>query len=240
MNGCATAYYPWCKDIPFSIQSDMSVEVVMTDVIVSFLTKLITSDAIIALIACAIVVGSRDIVQWVRKRLSKQRSLDIAGMNRFDMQVHELLSELRLATQAQRTAYCQFHNGETYFSGSSIQRVSVTHESLDEGVLPLRTVRIGVPVSVLAPLIEQMLRDEAVPICVGSMVESYAKRDLEALGTASFLVLPIRVGLQIVGYLKVHWSNADHAWGKGDVATTCDIVKRMQQAVAANYNLTHK
>ena len=64
-----------------------------------------------------------------KKTLNRQTQFDWNTHNR----LHEVLTELRVQSDCARTQIVQFHNGGEFLDGISMQKMSLTHESLASG-----------------------------------------------------------------------------------------------------------
>lgn len=144
---------------------------------------------------------------WIRKR-QRHRGDNryFRAISDYDMRVHDLLTELRAAHNAARAMVFQFHNGETFFSGSPIQRVSCTHESVAGGAVSIMPMRSGAPVSLYASVMDRVLRDDPQLYFVADLPEGHCKSQLLNWNVVAFACMPIKQGShKIIGYVKLHW-----------------------------------
>lgn len=146
---------------------------------------------------------------WVRfrKQRHSHEERSLREMNSADMYIHDMLTELRIRLGAERAMVFQFHNGDHYLNGNPIQRVSCTHESVAGGYMNSRQLRMPMPVSMLAPIVDAVLADGVSVKWVDQLPDGHAKGVLEGMNVQAFVVKPLRHGkFGITGYLKVHWT----------------------------------
>lgn len=162
------------------------------------------------------IVGVSYAVSIAIKKFMTHRKRDKLGkslisMTKFDREIQGLLTEARLANLANRIMIMQFHNGDHFFSGTPIQKVMCTHESVSMGYASIGSGWASAPVSLMAPMISIMIEHKDETHLVKDMVDSYAKYELTTLGVHSFAIVPLHtspgVGFkdQAIGYLCLHW-----------------------------------
>lgn len=166
-------------------------------------------------IAGLLVGGFTYIRTWWKKR-SKERKegTNFEEMSRYDIQIHDLLTEARGIAEAQRGAIKQFHNGDRFFSGTPIQKITCTHESVAGGYADLAKIQIAVPLSLLTPIMKIMLDSPGTIHTIGDLAESYVKSDMMSIGVHSICVIPLKSrnhsGLpdKIIAYMTLDWVNS--------------------------------
>lgn len=159
------------------------------------------------LAGCTVTVITLLYQAWKRYRHRKSEGCDFEVSGKSDMQVHDLLTELRLRLAASRASVCQFHNGEHYFSGSPIQKSTCTHESVNAGMAEAKPMSVSVPTSLLVPITEVMFQKDPKVVWVDEIPESFARSSLESLNVIGFAAMAIRQGSQkVIGYVIVHWT----------------------------------
>jgi len=160
---------------------------------------------------------------WLKQRRHhRQEGTNLKMLAGLDLQIHDLLTELRVISGAARAAVFQFHNGEHFYSGSSIQRVSCTHESVIGGVGLSQHLQSNVPASMLAPIIEPMLAHKSgEPIEVrqiDDLADSHIKSVLMNLNVMAVAHVPLRQGeYKTVGFVEFHWMDLDRICEGTDV-----------------------
>jgi len=120
-------------------------------------------------------------------------------------QIHEFLIELRVLTHAARAQIIQFHNGEYFMDGVSMQKLSVTHESLANGVSSEAGSKTNILISHFAPLMEKLDEDKA-KLCITNIEKpSYFKNTLDLYNVHSYMILPLFVNGIRTGFLMIQW-----------------------------------
>lgn len=133
----------------------------------------------------------------------------MADQSSIDTQIHELLTEYRLKLSATRLRVIQFHNGEQFYTGSSLQRLSCTHSSEQPGV-SVWAFDQNILTSLEAPLIEAMMEDSPRPRCVENMLPGRVRSLKQSQSIIAFAILPIVFNNHMYrGYLLVQWTDQD-------------------------------
>ena len=87
-------------------------------------------------------------------------------------QLHETLTELRVQTDCARTQIVQFHNGGEFFDGISMQKMSLTHESLANGCSSEMGIKKDVLLSLCMGQLKLLVDNNPTIHVVGMMEES--------------------------------------------------------------------
>lgn len=101
-------------------------------------------------------------VIWYKHKLDKEkRTNDICQVVECineDIAVLEKLKDVLASTNADRICIFSFHNGGYYYSGKSMQKMSMSYEQVDNGVSSIQLSKQNIPVSAcmstLQPLME--------------------------------------------------------------------------------------
>lgn len=98
---------------------------------------------------------------WYRNHLlrkEKDKKCTITDALNKDKELLENLEEIRVENSADRLTIFQFHNGGDFYTGKSMQKLSLTYETADKGIQRLMPNRQDIPVSAcnssLKPLLE--------------------------------------------------------------------------------------
>jgi len=151
-------------------------------------------------ITCAMIFGG-----WKAWKKYKSEFSNNDNFITIHSEIHELLTELRVLTDAARAQVIQFHNGEYFMDGVSMRKFSVTHESLEKGVESDANRIKGLLCSMFVPLLNLVL-DNNPKICYTvDLNDSYFKQYLESRNVEAFSVLPITIQNQKTGFLMVQW-----------------------------------
>lgn len=120
-------------------------------------------------------------------------------------EIHELLTELRVLTDAARAQVIQFHNGEYFMDGISMRKFSLTHESVEKGIESDGERLQGYLCSMFLPLL-LMVNDNSPKVhYTADLPENYVKQYLESRNVEAFSVLPIKINNLITGFIMNQW-----------------------------------
>lgn len=122
-------------------------------------------------------------------------------------QIHEFLTELRVCTKAARAQIVQFHNGEYFLDGVSMQKLSTTHESLANGVSTDN--RNGILITLYSPLMEKLDINSPLLNNLDSEKASLFKNTLELANVHSYMVLPLYHNGMKSGFIFLQWCSDD-------------------------------
>jgi Fe2+ transport system protein B len=120
-------------------------------------------------------------------------------------EIHEILTELRIRTDAARAQIIQFHNGEYFMDGVSMKKMSLTHESLRSGISAEVHQKKDVLISAYIDFIRSILDSKYQFEVVGTMKESYQKQLFIASNVVAYMAIPLQSKGMKVGYVIVHW-----------------------------------
>jgi hypothetical protein len=120
-------------------------------------------------------------------------------------EIHEILTELRIRTDAARAQIIQFHNGEYFMDGVSMKKMSLTHESLRSGISAEVHQKKDVLISAYIDFIRSILDAKYKFEIVAVMKESYQKQLFISSNVIAYMAVPIQSKGVNVGYIIVHW-----------------------------------
>jgi hypothetical protein len=125
--------------------------------------------------------------------------------------VHEHLTELRVTVRASRCLVFQFHNGGKFADGSSIKRVSVTHESCGSGVKSMMIESQDVMLNRYMDLIRILNTSPDRIIAVDTLPESAFRSSFEINNVLYFTVSPLKCmdGITPLGFVCCHWCSRE-------------------------------
>ena len=128
-------------------------------------------------------------------------------------QVNEVLTELRIELDCARVYISQFHNGGDFFSGESILKFSITHESCSLGVAQTIDQQQGVLLTRFVEKLKILQEDEARIIFTNTLMDSHFKGFMETRNTIAFVLVPLRKENMIspFGYVCCEWCSWNHA-----------------------------
>ena len=122
-------------------------------------------------------------------------------------QIHEVLTEVRVLAHAARAQIVQFHNGEYFIDGISMQKLSVTHESLANGVSGEALSKRNLLISLFAPVMEKIEKNDPIHYLTDKDKDSYFKSTLELFNVDSYMILPLFYGNIKSGFIMIQWCN---------------------------------
>lgn len=128
-------------------------------------------------------------------------------------QINEILTETRLELDSARAYVAQFHNGGDFFSGESILKFSLTHESCGLGIAQTMDQQQGVLLTRFVEKLKILQEDEPRIIFTNTLNDSHFKGFMEARNTIAFVLIPLRKddALSPYGYLCCEWCSWQHA-----------------------------
>ena len=138
-------------------------------------------------ISFAVLVGAIKGIKKIKKEITSDNFITIHG------EIHELLTELRVITDAARTQVIQFHNGEYFMDGISMRKFSLTHESVEKGIESDGERVQGFLCSMFLPLLLILIEDNPKVYFTTDLKENYVKQYFEARNVEAFSVLPIKI-----------------------------------------------
>jgi hypothetical protein len=125
--------------------------------------------------------------------------------------VHEHLTELRVTVRASRCLVFQFHNGGKFADGSSIKRISVTHESCANGVKSMMIESQDVLLNRYIDVVRILDQSPDRIIRVETLPESAFRSSFEINNVLFFTVSPLRCmdGVTPLGFVCCQWCSTD-------------------------------
>ena len=164
-----------------------------------------------------VIAGMFGSASYLKKKFQfwkKQEEIDAAitvdDIRRYG-QVQEILTTIRNQCGADRVQVLQFHNGGKFLDGSSMKRMSVTHESCSNGVAYEYMHMQAVLATLLWEKIELVKKDDPQIHLVRNLSESNLRTYCRSKGTEAFAVLPIRKDTLVIGYLNIDWLDEETA-----------------------------
>ena len=143
-----------------------------------------------------------------RKLFNQKADFDWNTHNR----LHEVLTELRVQNDCARTQIVQFHNGGEFLDGISMQKMSLTHESLASGTSSEMETKKDVLLSLCIEGLKLVKENNSKVHVVELLEDSWCKKFLQSSNVIAFSFLPISIKDHIVGYVMCQWCS----WSKAD------------------------
>jgi hypothetical protein len=154
----------------------------------------------------------KKITFW-RKEEERGAAITVGDIRKYG-QVQELITTLRNMTGADRTQILQFHNGGKFLDGSSMKRMSVTHESCRQGVAYEYMHMQAVLATLLWEKIELVKKDDSQIHFTKNLTDSTLKTYCRSKGTEAFSILPIRKDNMLIGFINIDWLDAEEVPNK--------------------------
>lgn len=151
--------------------------------------------------------------------------------------LHEVLTELRVRTDAARCQLVQFHNTGYFLDGISMKKMSLTHESLENGVSSEMSVKKDLLLSLCIEGLRLLLEDDSEIHITSTLEDSWCKQLLQSSNVVAFSFLPVRKSKEIVGYIMVQWCS----WNKADTADEHIVSQELEDSrVLVEVQLAHQ
>ena len=140
--------------------------------------------------------------------------------------IHETLTELRTRSDGARAQICMFHNGGEFLDGISMKKLSMSHESLANGISSELNKKQDILLSLCLDGLKYIKRNSSDIIMVGEMEDSWCKSSLIDSGVIVWAALPLRSQDLITGYIMIQWCS----WSKADNIEDDKISKYLEEA----------
>lgn len=149
-------------------------------------------------------VAIKPVIRYFKKRNAVRKE---ETFNTVNMRISDLLGELRMKAKASRVSLSQFHNGGKFADGSSMRRMSISHQSCDPKVSSTMQFRQDVLVSRFVEIIQQLRENNPHIRTTTSLFESNSKKFYELHDTMGFSILPLFCSdsLVVYGYITIEW-----------------------------------
>jgi hypothetical protein len=153
------------------------------------------------------------VVATLISRIQKNNSISASEKNKkyitIHTSIHECLTELRIASFADRASIYQFHNGDSLKTGASLKKFSITHESTEIGIEPYILFSSDLVVANYVNLMKNVASNSFTIVKTDSLEkDSSIFRINKARGIHSFSVLPLygTDSVSIIGFIRLDWS----------------------------------
>lgn len=152
--------------------------------------------------------GFKQFVKYFKKKKTKKNE---DRFNEINMKIWEILCELRMHAKSSRVSLVQFHNGGKFVDGSSMRRMSITHQTCDPKVTSTMQFKQDVLVSRFIEIIEMLQSNDPRVRNVSTQYDSNTKKFHELHDTMAFSILPIYCpdSLMAYGYINIEWCDLE-------------------------------
>ena len=167
----------------------------------------------VGMVAAALLVGVAFVWMSVRKQLkttllkSNSKFLKMPDTCRWasHTRIHETLTELRVKCDGARTQIVQFHNGGHFLDGISMTKMTLTHESLRNGISSEFHIKKDLLLSMCVDGLTLLTKDLSTLHITEELGDSWCKQLLQNSNVISFTFLPLRKHNQVIGYVMCQW-----------------------------------
>jgi len=168
------------------------------------ITQLFQIGIAFAAILGGFVYGFKKLIELLKKKKNKKTEDKFTFVN---MKVWQLINNLRDTVKASRISLVQFHNGGKFVDGSSMRRMSISHQSCDPKIPSTMQFRQDTLVSRFIEIIEMLQKNNPAISTVCKMTESNTKKFYELHETLGISMLPLYCPNSFVayGYITIEW-----------------------------------
>jgi len=158
----------------------------------------------------------------VNKRLSfKKVSCPLKNHTKRNANVYKVLDYILNNFIADRAYIYEFHNGETYYSGSSQQKFSCSYEVVNEGVSSECNNSQNFRISNFHTMINALISEKFFFVeKISKLNDPICKAHFLKQGTKSFYMLPIAtLSEKTIGVLVVDYVKKEHEITENEIKT---------------------
>lgn len=148
---------------------------------------------------------------WLEYTYGKYKGKYKARKNKKDMMksklIQTILEQQLVELSAQRAFLFQRHNGGHYGTGKSMDKISTTHEAIEEGVSAEFHNFQNLPMSLWSTFLDNVIRNKAIYPSVDEIDDILTKAFFTQRGTRSAIVLAINKGDIFIGMVGFEWTH---------------------------------
>lgn len=169
----------------------------------------VANSVVLAVVAIILTNLYRTKLQPKLEEVKRSLALPLKTEQRIIAVLGQILNE----SNADRVVVYQLHNGQEYYSGYSYSKVTITHESLNEGISSIVERVKETPTSLFAEeltLLKTSSKPE-VPLLItpGSLENSSSKQRLLRDGTAGYYGYYLVDDKKEIGILQIQYCHSD-------------------------------
>jgi len=113
----------------------------------------------VALISAASTIGAILLTNYFKVKKNHDKEKDIASRVRRDTVIYEILIDIRKKFNFGRVSISQFHNGTKYYTGESIQKASVSFETVAPGISTMSSSMQNVPLGTMTYSLSRLSKE---------------------------------------------------------------------------------
>jgi len=124
--------------------------------------------------------------------------------------IGDILTEIRVKLDADRSVVYLLHNGGKFHSGEDIQRCTAVCESRKSGVQSVLETDNNIMLTTMPEVVAGILAgiEHCALIHTAELPDGLFKAKLAASGIQHTLRRTLRIGTQIVGFITIDWNNS--------------------------------
>ena len=161
-------------------------------------------------------------VNYNKKQLGYSKTINWENHTR----IHETLTELRVKTDAARTQIVQFHNSGMFLDGISMKKMTLSHESLVNGMSSEMESKRDLLLSLCVDGLRLLKKNEPTIYITDQLEDSWCKQLLQTSNVVSFSFLPLRKNKEIIGYIMAQWCS----WNKTDDVDESIVFRELENS----------
>ena len=137
--------------------------------------------------------------------------------------IQTILDQLLEEYSCQRVFILQRHNGGKYQTGKSMNKLSTSFESLEEGVSTEFMHYQNLPITLYSNFVEDVSKHKAIYPMVDDVSDLITRAFFTQRGTKSATVYPIKKSQELVGLIGFEWTHTSENFDKLIVKVQEDV-----------------
>jgi hypothetical protein len=167
-------------------------------------------DVLIPVITTIIGSVTTMLVIWYKHKLERNKQKNecpIVKCVAEDSELLDKLTEVNKSLKSDRISIYSFHNGGEYYSGKSMQKMSVSYEVVDKGIAATQLEKQNIPVSACITTLGLLLENGEMHCSdTKKYPEGLCKYHLDKDGVKSTYQWPITdIGERLIGMLRIDY-----------------------------------
>ncbi|NBP17004.1 GAF domain-containing protein [bacterium] len=181
----------------------------------SFNLKDVIISVVSGLVGIFMIVARSYIVHYFEKLFKGDLDPVVKTLNVTKL-LRDSLDRLMTDWGANRAIIIQFHNGGRFYNGTSMQKMSVTHEEHTPGVFPIYRVLQNVPITT-CPYIKEIIDKTYAVDDAEDVGDIIANTFYYEFGIKSAIGVPLYSDTKVVGVLILQYTERKIKFKQGDI-----------------------
>lgn len=177
------------------------------------------------LVGVAVVVLKQQLVNYITKFFKGELDPVVETLN-VSRLIRDTLNQLLEDWGANRVFIAQFHNGGKFYTGQSMQKLSVVYEEHTPGTYPMIRVMQNVPLSTCL-YVKDIIDNKYAIDDVSEITDIVSKTFYFEFGVKSAIGLPLYSGERVIGVLILHYTDKKIKFKPTDLALLRDQCKSL-------------